>query len=54
MFVVLYRDGSRSFLRIPPSVAAFGTGPAATSFAAEEQRCGRLQPGMIERLVRVR
>jgi len=54
MVVVLYRDGSRSFLRIPPTVAAFGAGPGAMRFAVEEQLCGRLQPGKIERLVRVR
>ena len=54
LFVVQYRDGSRSFLRIPPSVAAFGAGPAALRYAAEEQSSGRLQPGTIERLIRVR
>ena len=54
MFVVLYRDGSRSFVRIPPSIAAFGAGPVAMRFAADEQRRGRLQPGTIERLARVR
>jgi hypothetical protein len=54
MFVVLYRDGSRSFVRIPPGVAAFGAGPVALRYAADEQHCGRLQPGAIERLVRVR
>ena len=55
MFVVHYRDGSRSFVRVPPEVALYGAGsPVVLCHAAEEQRRGMLQAGAIERLIQVR
>ncbi len=54
LFVVSFRDGSRSFVRVPPRLADFGASPAVLRHAAEEQRQGRLQPGEIDKVIRVR
>ena len=54
LFVVSFRDGSRSFVRVPPKLGAFGASPAVLRHAAEEQRQGRLQPGEINKLTKVR
>jgi hypothetical protein len=54
LFVVSFRDGSRSFLRVPPRLAAFGASPAVLRHAAEEQRQGRLHAGDIDKLIKAR
>ena len=52
LFVVQYRDGSRSFMRVPPRLAMFGVSPPVLQLARERQSRGELPAGDIATLVR--
>jgi hypothetical protein len=52
LFVVHYRDGSRSFMRVPPRLAMFGASPPVLKLARERQSTGELPAGDIATLVR--